>query len=374
MNEILPVETFSATKAGLGMWESQIRIMDSLTGQTIFRQAMKQNEAITSMTIVKFAVDGRVYAVVDGTKDMQSNPRIAGGGFIDVYRIEPSCNISDFVHRTEVDDVPGALCPFNGRILAGIGKILRIYDLGQKKLLRKCENKHIPNYIVNIQSMGQRIYVSDVQESVFCVKYKRNENQLVIFADHTYSRCVTATALMDYDTVAIADKFGNITILRLPHSISDDVDEDPTGNKALWDRGLLNGASQKAENVCTFHVGEIVMSLQKATLIPGGSESLIYATLSGTVGTLVPFTSREDFDFFQHLEMHMRNENPPLCGRDHLSYRSFYYVVKNVMDGDLCEQYTSLEPAKQKSIANDLGRTPNEVAKKLEDIRTRYAF
>ena len=27
--------------------------------------------------------------------------------------------------------------------------------------------------------------------------------------------------------------------------MSDDVDEDPTGNKAIWDRGLLSGASQK---------------------------------------------------------------------------------------------------------------------------------
>ena len=116
------------------------------------------------------------------------------------------------------------------------------------------------------------------------------------------------------------------------------------------------------------------MSLQKAAVILGGSESLIYATLSGKLGVLVPFTSREDFDFFQHLEMHMRNENAPLCGRDHLSYRSYYFVVKNVLDADLCEQYTSLDPVKQKGIANDLGRTPNEVAKKLEDIRTRYAF
>lgn len=328
LNEILPEDTFSSPKAGLGMWASQIRIMDSLTGQTIYKQSMKQNEAIMSMTIVKFSVDGRIYVVVGGTKDMQLNPRAANGGFMDVYRIDPGCSTLEFVHRTELDDVPGALCPFNGRLLAGVGRILRIYDLGQKKMLRKCENKHIPNYIANIQSMGQRIYVSDIQESVFYVKYKRNENQLVIFADDTYPRWITSTALMDYDTVAAADKFGNITILRLPHSISDDVDEDPTGNKALWDRGLLNGASQKAENVCEFHVGETVMSLQKATLIPGGSESLIYATLSGTVGALVPFTSREDFDFFQHLEMHMRNENPPLCGRDHLSYRSFYYVVK----------------------------------------------
>lgn len=116
--------------------------------------------------------------------------------------------------------------------------------------------------------------------------------------------------------------------IRLSTGISDDVDEDPTGNKALWDRGLLNGASQKADVLANFHVGEICMSLQKATLIPGGSESLVYTTLSGTVGVLVPFTSREDHDFFQNLEMHMRSEHPPLCGRDHLSFRSYYYPVK----------------------------------------------
>jgi splicing factor 3B subunit 3 len=89
---------------------------------------------------------------------------------------------------------------------------------------------------------------------------------------------------------------------------------------------------------------------------------------------LVPFTSNEDHDFFQHLEMHMRENNPPHCGRDHLSYRSHYYPLKNILDGDLCEQFNTLDPAKQKSIAEELDRTPAEVSKKLEDLRTRYAF
>lgn len=105
----------------------------------------------------------------------------------------------------------------------------------------------------------------------------------------------------------------------------------------------------------------------------------------------------QDHDFFQHLEMHMRSEFPPLCGRDHLSFRSYYFPVKvgtcgccppasspgntpescfvqNVIDGDLCEQYNSMDPHKQKSVAEELDRTPPEVSKKLEDIRTRYAF
>jgi len=229
--------------------------------------------------------------------------------------------------------------------------------------------------IMTIHTLGNRVVVGDVQESFHFLRYKRPENQLVIFCDDTNPRWVTCSSLLDYNSVAGADKFGNISIIRLPQEVSDDVDEDPTGNKALWDRGLLNGASQKADVISNFHLGEVVTSLQKATLIPGGSESLVYTTLSGSVGMLVPFTSHEDQDFFQHLEMYMRQEYPSLCGRDHLAYRSYYFPVKNVIDGDLCEMFNSMEPSKQKSVAEELeDRSANEVSKKLEDIRTRYAF
>ena len=61
-------------------------------------------------------------------------------------------------------------------------------------------------------------------------------------------------------------------------------------------------------------------------------------------GSLLPFTSREDMDFFSHLEMHLRQEHAPLSGRDHMSYRSSYFPVKDVIDGDLCEQYTQVSP------------------------------
>jgi splicing factor 3B subunit 3 len=45
--------------------------------------------------------------------------------------------------------------------------------------------------------------------------------------------------------------------------------------------------------------------------------------------------------------------------------------VKDVTDGDLCEQYSQLPLAKQKAIAEELERTPGEVLKKLEDIRNQ---
>ena len=57
----------------------------------------------------------------------------------------------------------------------------------------------------------------------------------------------------------------------------------------------------------------------------------------------------------------MRSEMPPLCGRDHLAFRSYYFPVRNVIDGDLCEMYNSLDTAKQRSIADELDRTASEV-------------
>ena len=72
-----------------------------------------------------------------------------------------------------------------------------------------------------------------------------------------------------------------------------------------------------------------------------------------------------------YLEMYMREKNQPICGRDHLSYRSYYSPVKHVIECDLCEQ-TGAE--KRERISEELDRTPADVLKKLEDIRTRYVF
>ena len=377
LSEDLPDSIFGSPKAGPGMWASLVRIMEPIQGNSLHITRFEQNEAAFSIGLVKFSNQPdqeQQYLLVGTVRDYHLSPHMVDRGYIYCYKVNSDCNGLEFVHKTEVEDIPTAICPYNGRVLIGIGRLLRIYDMGKKKLLRKCENKHIPNLIVDIRARGNRVIVSDVQESVLFVRYKRQENQLIVFMDDTNQRWVTTSCPLDYDTVGVADKFGNISVIRMGSDINDEVDEDPTGNKALWDRGLLNGASQKAECIANFHIGETVNTLEKATLIPGGSESLVYTTLSGTVGVLVPFTSRDDHELFMNLEMHMRSEHPPLCGRDHLSFRSYFFPVKNVIDGDLCEQFNMVDAGKQRGIAEDLDKTPNELSKKLEDIRTKYAF
>lgn len=169
--------------------------------------------------------------------------------------------------------------------------------------------------------------VSFLQSFHYC-KYRRDENQLYIFADDCVPRWLTASYHIDFDTMAGADKFGNVYFVRLPQDVSDEIEEDPTGGKIKWEQGKLNGAPNKVEEIVQFHVGDVVTCLQKASLIPGGGECIIYGTVMGSLGALLAFTSREDVDFFSHLEMHLRQEHPPLCGRDHMAFRSAYFPVK----------------------------------------------
>lgn len=115
-------------------------------------------------------------------------------------------------------------------------------------------------------------------------------------------------------------------------------------------------------------------SLHRSTLVSGGREILVYTGFLGSIGVFIPFITKEDVDFFQTLEMHMRSEAPPLTGRDHLSYRSYYTPVKSVVDGDLCEMYVLLPAEKKRMIAEELDRTVQEVTKKIEDMRVRAAF
>lgn len=57
--------------------------------------------------------------------------------------------------------------------------------------------------------------------------------------------------------------------------------------------GKLGGAPHKLENLIQFHLGDTITALSRAVMQPGGSEVLLYSTISGGVGTFFPFQSKE---------------------------------------------------------------------------------
>ncbi|KAG6600076.1 Spliceosome-associated protein 130 B, partial [Cucurbita argyrosperma subsp. sororia] len=330
-------EHYGYPKAESEKWVSCIRVLDPRSATTTCLLELQDNEAAFSVCTVNFHDKEYGTLLAVGTaKGLQFFPkRSLVAGYIHIYRFLEDGKSLELLHKTQVEGVPLALAQFQGRLLAGIGSVLRLYDLGKRRLLRKCENKLFPNTIVSIQTYRDRIYAGDIQESFHYCKYRRDENQLYIFADDSVPRWLTASYHVDFDTMAGADKFGNIYFVRLPQDVSDEIEEDPTGGKIKWEQGKLNGAPNKVEEIIQFHIGDVVTSLQKASLIPGGGECILYGTVMGSLGALHAFTSRDDVDFFSHLEMHLRQEHPPLCGRDHMAYRSAYFPVKDVIDGDL---------------------------------------
>mmetsp|Transcript_40246 Transcript_40246/g.35778 ORF Transcript_40246/g.35778 Transcript_40246/m.35778 type:complete len:130 (+) Transcript_40246:1505-1894(+) len=126
------------------------------------------------------------------------------------------------------------------------------------------------------------------------------------------------------------------------------------------------------DQICNYFYGEVITTMQKTSLAhQTANEVIVFGTSMGSIGAFLPFETKEDVDLFVHLEMYLRMEALPLCGRDHMMFRSFHGPVRNVIDGDLCEQFNKLDYDKQKVLAEELDRTPAEVLKKLEDVKNK---
>lgn len=361
-------DSLGTFKAGTGKWGSCLRIVNPLLSTTIEKLTFDTDEAAISCCCCEF--EGLPLLIVGTVTSMTLRPKKVAAASIKVYAYDSNFRLT-FLHSTPVDDVPQCFAPFRGMLLAGVGNRLRLYALGKKRLLRKCEYKNLPSGLVFIRVYGDRIFAGDLSESIHVLKYKVNANLFHVLCDDTGPRWLTRGEVLDYHTIVAADKFDSLFISRVPSEARQEEAGDVTGLKLRGDTAYMTDSCHKLDAVVQFHVGETVTGLCRAALSTGSSEAIVYCTIMGTIGSMVPFLTKEELDFFHHLEMVMRTEAPPLAGRDHLMFRSYYHPLKNVVDGDLCEQYASLAPEVQTRIAADFEKTPADILKRLEDIRSR---
>jgi len=54
-----------------------------------------------------------------------------------------------------------------GRLLAGLGKTLRLYDIGKARLLRKAENVNFHSPIVTLHSSADRVYAQTLVRHLY---------------------------------------------------------------------------------------------------------------------------------------------------------------------------------------------------------------
>ena len=106
--------------------------------QTLSVIELPDNEAALSLAMVPIRDRaGETFVMVGTAKDMTLQPRRLTAAFIHCYRFTEGNTALELVHKTPVEDVPKALVAFSGRLLAGVGSRVRLYDMGKQKLLRK---------------------------------------------------------------------------------------------------------------------------------------------------------------------------------------------------------------------------------------------
>jgi splicing factor 3B subunit 3 len=149
-----------------GKWGSCIRMIEPFENKLLDLIELEQNEAVFSGCVMNFITQPEENFLIIGTaKDMKLFPRSYSSASIIVFAFRENGTKIEFVHRTIVEDLPLAFCEFQGRLLAGIGNLVRIYDLGKKKMLKKCENKSLTGVVNGISTTGQRIFVNTMSDS-----------------------------------------------------------------------------------------------------------------------------------------------------------------------------------------------------------------
>ncbi|QIW96186.1 hypothetical protein AMS68_001704 [Peltaster fructicola] len=365
----------------VGHWASCIQVIDLVSpeGKGITNTyELDENESALCCAVVPFeSKSSQLYFMVGTGRNMPTPGRPSSapqGGFVRTYRILDGGKELKFLHKTEFETPIYALMPFQGKLALAVGKMISIYDLGRQHILRRSLGYSVPNFIVSLDAMGNRIVCGDVSQSVTYVVFNEDFNRFVPFCDDTIARWTTTMSMIDYDTTAGGDKFGNLWIVRCPADVSRESDEPGTNGHISNEESYLGGTPNRLECRAHFYTRDIPMSVQRTSLVPGGAEVLFWSGIQGSMGILSPFVARRDVTFFTQLELLMRQHDPSISGRDHLAYRSYYVPVRCVIDGDLIERFLELSYDKKQRIAAECERDVPDIEKKIQEMRTRVAF
>ncbi|OHT00949.1 CPSF A subunit region family protein [Tritrichomonas foetus] len=293
--------------------------------------------------------------------NLRFNPRSCTGGRL--ILVDPTGLVH---HKTDIEDIPGAIGLFDDDILCGIGKNIRIYKIGMNVLLKRCESRTMPFFISFVTSIGSRVVVGDSAESYHFLKFDRQNSVMTPFCDDATPRFPLSSVLLDRATVASGDRFGNFAVLRIPPEISDEAEVDPSGVGMVWEHHDFSGTPNKFDTAASFHIGDPITSMQLAV----SGHCIIYATVGGQIGAMIPLSSDADATIIKKLEIEMRKKKPTICGRVHELFRSYYAPLTNVTDGDLVKTFLDLSNNEQKEIAFNMRCTPFDISRQLISIES----
>lgn len=136
----------SYPKAERDQFASCVRIIDPYTMETLSVCEFQGGETCFSIYISQGPMGpayqagvehGESYLFCGVGLNSKLSPRSCTLGFIKTFKFTNQGKSLELLHSTPCEDIPNCFNEFAGKLVTGVGNIVRIYDLGMKKLLRK---------------------------------------------------------------------------------------------------------------------------------------------------------------------------------------------------------------------------------------------
>ncbi|KAH0791860.1 Splicing factor 3B subunit 3 [Histomonas meleagridis] len=191
----------------------------------------------------------------------------------------------------------------NELILIGAGQFL--YTLRKIENDRWCLSEKFlaiaPTQIAFIEISDKFVWIGDRTQSIMCFGYTMNDEQFRIIrpcAIDPEPRQLTAMCLLNDELVAVGDKFGQISILRIPDELK--TPEFQWRFSVPPNRGVeFPQHVSQLEKIASCSVSEAITSFMKSP----NENVLFYTTLLGQIGAILLVENEDDFALLEKTEL-----------------------------------------------------------------------
>ena len=208
-----PTEATSDSSVGTFMagdrkWASCIRIINCITLESVFKLDLDVDETAVSFSICRFQQlkDMRPCLVIATCKGLCLRSRTSQSSFLKTYLYDTSYNLQ-LVHTTEIEDsrvIPSRVAEIRGRLLVSFTGIasLRVYELGKRKLLLKCEytDAHSLGFIW-LGTRENQIFTSDLSGSMRVLEFDESNYTINPICQDSCHRWITTGLILDAEVI-----------------------------------------------------------------------------------------------------------------------------------------------------------------------------
>ncbi len=367
---VVLTETAHIDEKGEDVLEYFVRLIHDATYDTLHKYKLRKYELASAVTVTSFegeGVDSSIEYIVIGTTFELPGEEDPKNGRILVFTVEEGR--LNLVTETKVSGATYSLCPFDGKIVAGVNSLVMVFslkeDVGGALELAKEDLHHGHILAYRIQARGQYILVGDLMRSVTLLTWKQvGENRLEEVARDYDSAWTLAVEMLDDDIYVMSEHTKHLYTFRRNSFATSDNDR------------------MRLERIGQFHIGAMVNKIMHGSLVMHMPEAespavktLIFATADGMLGVIATLRP-EAYKFFHDLQKAMVSVMPGVGGLKHSDWREMFIenpyrtaAAKNYLDGDLIERFGDLELGKRKEISRIMKVGVDDLTRRVEEMQ-----